>query len=292
MIDLIHNVKSKRNNLTIRGKLKGLSAPSSLYEHIKKSMPMQVENYKIISSFTHGKFSISDILDNLVEDPNLYFVNSRDTGLDNLLKEDGKVVFLDKQSYPLSNDELGYDQKNLLQNILSASTNEFSKHFINASKIYALSLRMDESRIDERCNIFLDLVKKNLPIRVKEWANELYFTTNKISPTDAAIIFRNSSGKIELGNTKEKKPSMWSRLTSSPHYGNYDIIFNIDNPSTQRLISLSTYGSDYSKNIAMGSIISQILEKFPLKSPLKQQTYRPYGGNNQYYNNFNGTVRR
>jgi hypothetical protein len=281
MADLISNIKAKRSShLSIIGKIKKLNYPSSLYEHIKKSLPPQVSNYKIINSLTHGQFSINEILDNFIKDPHIYFVNSRHTGLDDLLKGDGKIVFLDKNSHSPSNDELSFSQKKLVGYLVAKSYGELNKSFINASQVYALSLRMDDAKIDERYQSFLNLVKKNLPIRIKEWTNELYFTTDKISPNNASVIFINSSGKIELGNRKEKKQSLWSKLTSTPNYGKYDIIFNIDNLSNQKLISLTTYGGNFSQNIAMSSLISQIEDKFPIKSAVKQQSYRPYGGNN------------
>jgi hypothetical protein len=225
-------------------------------------LPPEVSKYKIIQTL-NGNFSIPEILDALKEEDKLYYLTQRDPGLEELLKKDKKMVFLD-QSIRL----FVSGQKEVIISLASGNkgANPYDR-YIDATRVYSASLRVEEGSVGEREKFFLDAVSRNLPITIRAKMSELYFTSNsKMGYVDPEpVIFRSSSGKINLGEPKKSiARRIKNRAVNIFYQDPYDVALNLDSRAVQNMVSLVNGGNEFSRDMAISMIINTIAEKFPV----------------------------
>lgn len=255
--DTVENVKNKRIGRDIRR----FFAPSDFYSRLKKILPLATSKYKVIRTLS-GDFSISEVSDILKEEDRLYYIHQRNFRLEDLLKKDKRIVFWDNP-----NSLYISGQKELIMTLISKNggSNPYEK-YIDANRIYSVSLRVEENNVAEREKFFLGTVKKNLPMNLKAKTSGIYFTNNsRLGYIESApIIFRNPSGKIDLGEPKKRlSKRIKEKIVDTLYQKPYDVALNLDSKVVQNMISLINGSNEFSKSMAINTIIHMIAEKFP-----------------------------
>jgi hypothetical protein len=261
MDKIITKVKKKRKDTSFRS----FFSPNSFYEHIKTNLPIGAAKHKVIR--TIGKdYSINEILDVLKSEDKLYFLHKRNSKLEKLLKNDGKTIFLDSQGTYTSVKEAS--QKTLLKSILCPSENDhMDSKYINATTKYAISLKLNEDKLEKSEALFLELLKKNLPIGIKAKISDLYFTNNSVLgySSPKSLFFRAPSGKIDLGSPKKSfRKKIREEFINLFYQQVYDVAINLDHDNIQKIISIGNLDDPLAKELAVKTINESIVNEFPM----------------------------
>lgn len=277
--DTIEKVEKKRKE----GGIASFFKPSDFYGHLRRALPLAASKYKVIQTLS-GEFSINEILDVLKNEGRLYYVSSRDSKLKELLKKDEKMVFYDSPRSLISG------QKETILTLASKNNKENPyNRYIDANHIYSVGLRIDKNKVDERAQFFLEIIKRQLPVKLKAKMSDIYFTNNlRLDYMGGPIIFRSDSGKIEIGREKKFSKRVKEKFMDVVYQKPYDVALNLDNKIIQNMISLICSGHELSKGVALDTIIRMISEKFP--APVRYTDYNPAGRFvwANYKNNYKG----
>lgn len=256
----IEKVESKR--VRQKGGLTGFFKSNDFYERLKKALPLTSSKYKVINTLGND-FSIPEILDVLKNEGSLYYIFQRNPKLEKLLEEDGKIIFWDSRYNFASSG-----QKKTIEILASKNNGSLSSdRYVNANSVYSVSLRLKDNEVDKRQNFFLETVKKNLPVKLKAKMGDIYFTNKKNLSYDdqAPVIFRSTSGKINIGEPKKTLKRKLKDIAKNTFYQKpYDVALNLDTKIIQNMISLIHTGHEFSQNMAIHTIIRLIAEKFPV----------------------------
>ena len=220
-----------------------LSRKKDFFVILKNLLPSETSQYKIIETLTHGKISISEIIDAFCRNNRLLYLQSKNESMIELITKGGDIAVFDAGYNIYGKKEQENFQDVIIERLFN--TRIYDSTYINAYRIYSTTLKTKSYEAnDEQADRFIKSVREKLPRNIKIGLNEIYYTKVDMVYEDKPIVIRSRYGSTEkTSKVSFGKKFLRFAIHDTGDISGFDIALVLDNNQIEKLISL--YNSEY-----------------------------------------------